>query len=170
MEEYINNKKQIDSQFINKSIDLFAKQFPNAITDYGILLNRVHIHYDADENQAERKSDDLMNTVGKYFKLSAINTSSPIIGESIKTDDQTQLVIIDKNHSFNWKKLKKIFPQIPKSAKIKSDSKYIFAFYDNTQRPIIILTGKDSNDIALLLKKMKEQHNFKANDPIQFKE
>ena len=98
VEDYINNHQQIDKQFIDKSIELFARKFPNSISDYGILLNRVSVYSDV-ENDLERT--DLMNIIGERFQLSNVNSSSPILDitslELLKNSTQTQLVIISKN-------------------------------------------------------------------------
>ena len=115
VEDYINNNQQIDKQFIDKSIELFAKKFPNSVSDYGILLNRVSIYSDA-ETDLERA--DLMNTIGEKFQLSNVNSSSPILDktslEFLKNSPQTQLVIISKNQKDNFNALRRMFPELLK--------------------------------------------------------
>lgn len=165
VEDYINNNQQIDKQFIDKSIELFAKKFPNSVSDYGILLNRVSIYSDA-ETDLERA--DLMNTIGEKFQLSNVNSSSPILDktslELLKNSTQTQLVIISKNHKDNFNALRKMFPIL---SKINPTTNTIFSFYDKNNRPIIILFATENKYINDLVKRMETLKYFDTKKIIQ---
>lgn len=165
VEEYISNEKAIDREFVNKAIDLFAARFPNSITDYGILVNRVSIYNDADTGPA---IDEMMNLIGNYFQMTSSNFSSPILDatalEYLKTGDQTQLVIIDRNHEATMKELKKIFPEI---AKVKMTPNKILSFFDSKKRPVIVLYAADKANLDLLLKEMKTRKYFDQTKIVQ---
>ena len=165
VEDYIKNNQQIDKQFIDKSIELFAKKFPNSVSDYGILLNRVSIYSDA-ETDLERA--DLMNTIGEKFQLSNVNSSSPILDktslELLKNSTQTQLVIISKNHKDNFNALRKMFPIL---SKINPTTNTIFSFYDKNNRPIIILFATENKYINDLVKRMETLKYFDTKKIIQ---
>ncbi len=165
VEDYINNNQQIDKQFIDKSIELFAKKFPNSVSDYGILLNRVSIYSDA-ETDLERA--DLMNTIGEKFQLSNVNSSSPILDktslELLKNSTQTQLVIISKNHKDNFNALRKMFPIL---SKINPTTNTIFSFYDKNNRPFIILFATENKYINDLVKRMETLKYFDTKKIIQ---
>ena len=165
VEAYINNHQQIDKQFIDKSIELFARKFPNSVSDYGILLNRVSIYSDA-ETDLERA--DLMNTIGEKFQLSNVNSSSPILDktslELLIISTQTQLVIISKNHKDNFNALRKIFPIL---SKINPTTNSIFSFYDKNNRPIIILFATENKYINDLVKRMETLKYFDTKKIIQ---
>lgn len=158
IEEYISNNRQIDREFVNKAIDLFAGAFPNSITDYGILLNRVSIYNDADNGP---EIDKVMNLVGSYFQMTSSNFSSPILDPTalkyLKTGNQTQLVVIDSNQEVNIKELKKIFPEL---SKVKIAPNKIYSFFDSKKRPIIILYATDRANLDLLLKEMFTKKYF----------
>lgn len=165
VEDYINNNQQIDKQFIDKSIELFAKKFPNSVSDYGILLNRVSIYSDA---ETDLESADLMNTIGEKFQLSNVNSSSPILDktslELLKNSTQTQLVIISKNHKDNFNALRKMFPIL---SKINPTTNTIFSFYDKNNRPIIILFATENKYINDLVKRMETLKYFDTKKIIQ---
>ncbi|MBL0190286.1 MAG: hypothetical protein IPQ18_02760 [Saprospiraceae bacterium] len=165
VEDYINNNQQIDKQFIDKSIELFAKKFPNSVSDYGILLNRVSIYSDA-ETDLERA--DLMNTIGEKFQLSNVNSSSPILDktslEFLKNSPQTQLVIISKNQKDNFNALRRMFPEL---LKINPTTNTIFSFYDKNNRPIIILFATENKYINDLVKRMETLKYFDTKKIIQ---
>ncbi len=165
VEEYINKHQQIDQQFIDKSIDLFARKFPNSLSEYGILLNRISIYSDA-ETDAERT--DLMNAIGEDFQLSNTSSSSPILDktslELLKNSSQTQLVIITKNHKNNFNTLKSMFPQL---SKFNPTTNMLFSFYDKNNRPIIILYATETKNINDLVKKMETLKYFDTKNIVQ---
>lgn len=168
VESYIDENKQMDSYFIDKAVDLFAEKFPGSITDYGILLNRVTIYNDA-ENSGERNA--LSNMIGEYFQLSNTSFMTPILDKdalaSIKNNNQTQLIVVDRNQAQNIKELKKIFPQISKYLPAKVDSSYNLSFLDKSKRPVIILISKNKEGIREELKKMKELKHFDVQTMLQ---
>ncbi|AEA45804.1 hypothetical protein [Fluviicola taffensis] len=156
--EYISANKQIDQEFVNRAIDLFGATFPNSITDYGILLNRVSIYTDS---QTDEGMGDMMNLAGSYFQLTHISVSAPILDpnavENLKTSPQTQLVIIDQNHEVTAKSIKKIFPEL---SKVKMVPNKIYSFFDAQKRPIIILYAADKANLESLLKEMQTKKYF----------
>ncbi|MFT3911376.1 MAG: hypothetical protein QM737_18280 [Ferruginibacter sp.] len=168
VEDYINKHKQIDKQFIDNAIELFARKFPNSISDYGILLNNVSIYSDA-ETKAER--NDLMNTIGEQFQLSSANLSTPILDntslELLRTSTQTQLIVIDKNHKNNFNALKNVFPQLSGINSGNITNTTLFSFYDNANRPIIVLYTAENTGIKNLVNKMKTLKYFDTKNIIQ---
>lgn len=165
VEEYISNDKSIDQDFVNRAIDLFAAAFPNSITDYGILLNRVSIYNDADTGPA---IDEVMNLIGSYFQMTSSNFSSPILDPTalkyLKTGNQTQLVVIDSNQTANIKEMKKLFPEL---SKVKMAPNKIYSFFDSQKRPIIILYATDKANLELLVKEMFAKKYFDQTKIVQ---
>lgn len=165
VKEYLAANRTMDQAFVDKAIDLFAATFPHSVTDYGILLNRVSIFNDADSGPA---IDDVMNGVGKYFQLTNSRFSSPILDpialEHLKNGDQTQMIIIDRNHETTIKALKKIFPEI---SKLKMTTNKNYTFFDSRKRPVIILVAADKANLDLLLKEMKTKKYFDKTKIIQ---
>lgn len=165
IEEYISKNKPIDQEFVNRAIDLFAAAFPNSITDYGILLNRVAIYNDADTSPAIH---NVMNLIGSYFQMTNSNFSSPILDptalEYLKTGNQTQLVIVDNNQAANIKELKKLFPKL---SKVKMVPNKIYSFFDAKNRPVIILYVTDKANLDALLKEMKTKKYFDKTKIVQ---
>ena len=165
VEEYIAANKQIDKEFVDRAIDIFGKTFPNSITDYAVLINKVAIYNDADGGP---EIDGIMNTVGTYFQMTSSWFSSPILDpaalEQLKTSEQTQLIINDRNNETNFKELKKIFPEL---SKVKLAPNTIYAFFDKLKRPVILLNVSDQSHLDLLLKEMESKKNFDQTKIIQ---
>lgn len=165
VEEYIGKNNSIDKVFVDKAISIFSKKFPNSITDYGILLNKVSIYNDG-ESEAERSL--LFNTIGSFFQVSNSTFSSPITDPIsltyLKEDNKTQLIVIDKNHKTNQKALLKIFPNLTKSA---FQPNTIIAFQDAKNRAILIINADSMVEVQNLLKTMKASKYFKRNSLLQ---
>ncbi len=165
VEEYISNNKQIDREFVDKAVDLFGAAFPNSITDYGILINRVSIYCDA-ETSAEL--DQLMNSIGTYFQMSNRNLSSPILDPTavdyLKNDPQTQLILLDRSQEATIKELKKLFPEL---SKVKMVPNKVYCFFDAKKRPVMVLYATDKANLDLLLKEMKAKKYFDQTKIIQ---
>ncbi|MNJ84597.1 hypothetical protein D3C87_20540 [compost metagenome] len=165
IEEYLSNGKQLDQEFVNKAIDLFAATFPNSLTDYAILMNRVSIYNDAETGPEINAMRDL---IGRYFQMTNSNFSAPILDpisvEMLKNNESTQLIVIDKNHAATMKELKKVFPQL---AKVKPVSNSVLSFRDTKNRAVIIIYAVDKNGVDQLLKEMKTKKYFDKTTVVQ---
>lgn len=168
VEEYMDKKQHIDQAFVDQAIALFEAKFPATRTDYGILLNRVSIYNDA-ETAAERAN--IFQTLGEHFQLTSVNSSSPILAprnlEALEKSNQTQLIIIDKNQQETLNALKNIFPQLDKVKAVQLKTNALFSFYDESNRPIIILYTLDPQGMKTLVQKMKTLNYFSEKEMIQ---
>lgn len=166
--DYINGKQQMDSLFVNKAIGLFAKTFPRAINDYAIALNNVNIYTDVGHGG---DTNDLLNSIGEYFHLTSTWLMTPILDDgvlkAIAAKQQTQLIVITKNHAVELAALKKIFPQLGPYLHQKPGSVFNLSFIDDKKRPVIILNGDNKADISGLLKQMKTQQYFDLKKVMQ---
>lgn len=163
--EYIAANRQMDQEFVNKAIDLFGTTFPNSVTDYGILLNRVSIYSNVNDGPG---MNDIMGGIGKYFQLTSSRLSSPILDPTswdyLKTEPNTQLVIIDRNQEATIQEVKKLFPEL---SKVKMTTNKIYAFFDKQKRAVFILTPADNTNLDLLLKEMKTKKYFDKTKIVQ---
>jgi hypothetical protein len=164
VEDYLENKKQIDQTFVDAAVAIFEHTFPKSTADYGILLNKVNIYNDA---PTDHERNVIFSKINPKFQLSNSNFSSPILDplsiEDIKNSKNTQLIIIDSNHETNWKVLGKIFPNLKKKSKNNHTEPLLLAFYDEKNRPIIILNAHTSAELDGLLLKMKTMKYFDLN-------
>ncbi len=165
VEEYLSNGKQLDKEFVNKAIDLFGATFPSSLTDYAILINRVSIYCNVETGQ---EVAEVRSLIGKYFQMTNSYFSAPILDpislNLLKSNESTQLIVIDKDHAATMKALKKIFPQI---AKIKPTPNTIMSFRDAQNRAIIIVYAADRNGVDQLLKEMKAKKFFDKTKIVQ---
>lgn len=165
VEEYVSNNKPVDRDFVNKAIDLFAAAFPNSLTDYGILLNRVSIYNNAETGPA---IDEVMNLIGSYFQMTNTNFSSPVLDptaiEHMKTGEQTQFIVLDSDQEATIRELKKLFPEL---SKVKMEPNKVYSFLDKQGRAVIVLYVTDKANMEMLLKEMKTKKYFDKTKVLQ---
>lgn len=103
--------------------------------------------------------------------MTSVNSSSPILAprnlEALEKSNQTQLIIIDKNQQETLNALKNIFPQLDKVKAVQLKTNALFSFYDESNRPIIILYTLDPQGMKTLVQKMKTLNYFSEKEMIQ---
>ena len=156
VENYLNESKQIDKVFIDKSIEIFGLKFPNANADYSILLNKLYLYYDnEDENE-------ITIPLRKYFRLSNVNSSSPILHpysiEFLNEGMGNQLVIVNENQKNTLDKLKEIYPEL---SKINFENKPLnLSFFDKKGNAVIILIVNNKLEFENLIEQMNKEKYF----------
>lgn len=158
VKQYLESSRHIDPSFVKQAIEIFAKAYPNALTDYSILFNNMYLYSDAGNGQ-ERQ--EVKNIVGKYFQSSRYSFSSPILHEysieSLKTSKPVQLIVIDRNHQATLSGLKNIFPEIDTALKGHDNKNFVLSFYDQAKRPAIIICVDEKQRMDKAFQVLKEK-------------
>lgn len=156
VETYLSENKQIDKDFIDKSIEIFGLKFPNANADYSILLNKLYLYYD-NEDESE-----ITIPLRKYFRLSNVNSSSPILHpysiENLNEGAGNQLIIVNANQKITLDKLKEIYPEL---AKTNFETKPLnLSFFDKKGNAVIILIVNNKIEFENLIEQMAKKQYF----------
>ena len=155
VEQYVNDKKQMDKAFVLKAIELFKQTFPNALYDYEPLLMTADIYF---EDDVAKELDDIQFTLHNTFRIYHSNTSIPISDkislENLKTSRETQLIVIHKNQLQNLAKLKLIFKNL---ASLPPNKNMIANFLDKSNRAVIIVVAEDKTKAIEGIKLLKTQ-------------
>ena len=143
---------------------LFAYNFPKAIQDYSILLNKTTVYAD------DMTEIEIVNKLGDYFQVYSLNLSSPILHkysfEFMENSKDTQLFIIHKNQQQTLLELKKKFTQID-NYKFANQPMNL-SFFDSKGRAVIVLVVNNKEEIKPELLKMKQQSFFDIKQPLQY--
>ena len=163
IEEYLNGNKHIDRYFIDKSIEIFGIKFPNANADYSILLNKLNLYYDSEDESK------ITNPLRKYFRLSNVNSSSPILHpfsiENLNEGNGNQLIIINENQKFTLDKLKEIYSEI---TQINFENKPLnLSFLDKKGNAVIILIVNNESEFENIIEQMNNVKYFDKTKIIQ---
>ncbi len=156
IENYLKESKQIDRTFIDQSIEIFGSKFPNADADYSILLNKLYLYYD------NEKESEITNPLRKYFRLSNVNASSPILHpysiQYLTEGSGNQLIIINENQKSTLAKLKEIYPEI--SAVNFENKPLNLSFFDKKGNAVIILMVNNKTEFETLIEQMNHGKHF----------
>lgn len=140
VEQYLNNKKSIDLDFVNKSIELFEQTFPKATIETAILMNNLQLFANTGE---ENEINEIANNIHNYFNIRSMRFSTPILSiESKETFDKketTKLFIIDSDNSNTIIGLQEYFP----SLKIQTPINTIDIFKDKKSKSTLIILNID---------------------------
>ena len=157
VEHYVDNKQQIDKEFILKAIVVFKQTFPNALYDYEPLLMTIDVYFEDDVANEINEMESVLHSV---FRIYSSNTSIPIGDkeslDNIKQSKGTQVIIIHKNQLQNLVKLKLIFKNL---ATLPPNKNMLISFLDKNKRAVIIVLAENkekAKEAIKLLKTIKE--------------
>ena len=108
VEQYINDGKSIDQDFVNKSIELFAQKFPKAIKETAILMNNLQVF-----SNNTKDIDEIADNLYDYFNIRSMSFLTPILSiKSKKAFDKietTKLFVINSDNENSIIGLQKTF-------------------------------------------------------------
>ncbi len=155
VEQYVDDKKQIDKAFILKAIELFQKKFPNAQYDFEPLLMTTDVYF---ENDASKEIGEIESSLHRVFRMYSSNTSIPIGDKEslsmMKNSKKTQVIIIHKNQLQNLTKIKLIFKNL---VSLPPNKNMLVSFLDKDSRAIIIVVAENKTKAIEGIKLMKTQ-------------
>ncbi|MBI3520815.1 MAG: hypothetical protein HY062_15870 [Bacteroidetes bacterium] len=155
VEEYVNNKQQIDKAFIIKAMVLFEQTFPKALYDFDPLLMTSDIYF---EDDVTKEIDDMEAVLHSAFRIYSSNMSIPINDklslDNIKHSKETQIIIIHKNQAQILAKLKLIFKNL---ATVPLQKNMVISFLDKNKRAIIIVVAENKAKAIEGIKLLKIQ-------------
>jgi hypothetical protein len=154
---YLDAHKEIDQKFINKSVEIFQKTFPEAIRELDRLLSHVIIFSDSFFGPTSR----IARKLESLFFISKTKISSPISDTnslSILREEliPTDFMIAHWGHIVQFDTLKANFPQLVKTINKADKGKNVFGLFEFSGRRIIVVVLKDGEDIDYLTRKLKQ--------------
>ncbi|MBF4486542.1 hypothetical protein [Flavobacterium sp. CSZ] len=146
--EYIDQKKQMDKNFIDHYINLYETNFPNWINE---LDNIMSYRYVLTENIED------INAIRKLYRYRSRTEGEYEITENsiekMKKTSLTKVVIISKNSTEKIKLLKREFPEL-KNWKVNANKEFTNMILLNDKSQLIVLNQKTST-IETLFKSIK---------------
>ncbi len=148
VKEYIDEKKPMDKNFIDKYIQTYEVNFPNWINE---LDNIMTYRYVLSENEND------FTAIGRMFRYrSRTQYDSEITGTSIekmKETPLTKVIIISKNNSQKLKLIKSKFKEL-KKWQFKADKEFAEKILLDDKSQLIVINQKEST-IESLIKTIK---------------
>jgi len=148
VKEYIDEKKPMDKNFIDKYIQTYEVNFPDWINE---LDNIMTYRYVLSENEND------FTAIGRMFRYrSRTQYDSEITGTSIekmKETPLTKVIIISKNNSQKLKLIKSKFKEL-KKWQFKADKEFAEKILLDDKSQLIVINQKEST-IESLIKTIK---------------
>ena len=155
IEQYVNDKKQIDKAFVLNAIEFFKQTFPNAQYDFEPLLMTTDIYFEDDSTQI---INDIESSLHNMFRIYSSNTSIPMNDkvslDMMKQSKETQVIIIHKNQLQNLAKLKLIFKNL---VTLPPNKNMLVSFLDKNKRAVVIIVAENKAKAIEGIKLMKTQ-------------
>lgn len=162
--QYLSENKSIDGFFVTEAIRLFSEKFPRAPDDYGILFNHLVLHSDEEEPQARNK---VKQDIYEQFSIYYLNFTSPILGDEstglLKDSEETQLIVIDRNHEKTLDALKALLPEF-KNVHYNVNDNFVISYFDHRKR-LIMIAKINEGDTKLLFEAIKKQKFLTRTEP-----
>lgn len=140
VEQYLNDEKSIDQDFVNKSIELFKQTFPKATEETDILMNSLQLFANTKE---EIEINEIANNIHNYFNIRSMSFSTPILSiESKETFDKkesTKLFVIDSDNTNTIIGLQKYYHNL----KIQTSLNTIDILKDEKSKSTVIIMNID---------------------------
>lgn len=140
VEQYLNEEKSIDQDFINKSIALFKQKFPKAPVETAILMNSLQVFANTEQ---EDEVHDITNNIHNYFNIRSMWFSNPIHSaeskETFNTNRTTKLFVIDSDNKNTIIKLQESFPNL----KIQTPLNTIDILKDEKSESTLVIINMD---------------------------
>lgn len=140
VEQYLHDEKNIDQDFVNKSIELFKQTFPKATKETDILMNSLQLFANTEE---EIEINKIANNIHNYFNIRSMSFSTPILSteskERFDKKETTKLIIIDSDNTNTIIGLQESFPKL----KIQTPLNTIDILKDEKSKSTLIIINID---------------------------
>ena len=164
---YLTEGQTMDRAFVTSAIEAFAKTFPDARRDPAVLLSRVGIYADTEDDAVlQRYSDELFRRFRVSSSFLRAPLESPGALRSMGYPQLTKVVIVDRNRAERWGLLAGRFAHLG-GTEVPDEANASYAFYDEASRsPVIVLLVQDAEGLGTLLEVLKQQDRLPFNEVI----
>jgi hypothetical protein len=165
---YLEAKKMLDHDYIDKAIELFGKKFPDSIYSYQSLLNQMIFVY---HSQA-LKAFNPRRLFNESFFISSYENSSPLDDEetvkTIKNGTSTVVIVFKNDDMKALQKLASNFPFLLKNFKMISDMKpkTIFSALDENLRAYLLIHIESGDDLGKAVDALKTIGKIDPSIPV----
>lgn len=166
VKDYIKRNNPIDENFIEQSIEIFKKNFPNSIYQYDILFNNIFLFSEVEEKSI---MNEQLGTLMKYFNISSYNSGYPVAeikNQKNIADKENFLFLIRANKKEALNMLKDKY-QIEEEYLNKLMSNKIVTYSKVTKYgSVTIVTYQDDKELDLIFSKLKNK-SVNPNKPLK---
>ncbi len=154
--KYLDSNESIDQKFVETSIQVFQKTFPDSIKELGSLLTNLSFFTDGSFGSSRTMAKDLRG----IYRIQSMGSSSPINHDEslqILRDNRTSTVffLARRNNIKQFDFLKSEFPFITNQVKRAPSGKSLLGLFDQEGKKYLIAIVKDDVGFDFVLQKLK---------------
>jgi len=163
---YLDKGKSIDRAFVNESLAIYEKTFPNALNKYLNLFQAYYLLTDV-EGGEEHKLPDVIrkNIVGPMmYEVGRGITDENI--DALMTYDFTKVIVITKDHERTMKYLKDKISALERFDNLDAGADWVLSCHDADRNPYVIVNIQSPEAFEGVTKKLKATELIDPAKPI----
>ena len=163
---YLDEGKSIDRAFVNESLAIYEKTFPNALNEYRSLFQAYYLLTDAEDDEAHKLPNVIRkNIVGPMmYEVGSGITNENI--DALMVFDFTKLIVITKDHEKTIKYLKGKISALERFDNLETGADWVLSCHDVDRNPYVIVNIQSPEAFEGLTKKLKEIEVINPAKPI----
>jgi hypothetical protein len=164
---YLDEGKSIDSFFIDQSLKIYEKTFPNALCEYYYLLQVYYLLTDVEDYPVYKLPNLIMKNISSplMYESGAPIMDDENIGKLISYDF-TKLLIITKDNESTFNYLNSKIAELKRFKDLDLESDFILSFHDADGKAYIIMNLHSIEKFESVLKRLKAQKTIVPENPL----
>ena len=160
-EGYINKGMEIDSSYIANCIEYFKNKFKKSIYKFDLIFKKINIY--TEDSIGIEEEDKLLVIPYSFNSLEVYLFYTNI--DSINSFNESNIIFVSQNVNEVLLKLCKIFPEHEKYLKDNTDKNFVLSFFDNKNRPTIIIITDDIDKLEIIIKNIFKKKYIDIKNP-----
>ena len=165
---YLDEGKSIDQAFVNESLALYEKTFPNALYEYKSLFQIYYLLTDAEGSEAR--------TLARMMRKNIVGPMMYEVGSGI-TDENidalmkyefTKVIVITKNHEKSIEYLRDKISALDRFDSLDARADWILSCHDTDHNPYVIINIQSLKTFEEVTKKLKAIGKINPAKPIVY--
>jgi hypothetical protein len=166
--KYLDEGRQMDKNFVDQAISIFAKKFPDSIYQFSSLFNAVTLI----SNDSIIKNTALKKSLRDSFQIWDLESNSRIAAEetktAIKASSSSVILVFSQGEISDVEKLAQGIPFLQKQIKLLGSMKNrsIFAGLDEVGRAYVAIKAASDIEVGLAIEKLKAIEKIDLHQPV----
>lgn len=163
---YLNEGKSIDRNFVNESLAIYEKTFPNALYEYQSLFQAYYLLTDLEGGEAHNLPRVIRkNIVGPMmYEVGSGITDENI--DALMAYDFTKVIVITRGHEKTIKYLRAKIHALDRFHSLDAGSDWLLSCHDADRNPYVIVNIQSLETFEEVTKKLKAMKMIDPAKPI----
>ncbi|MBC8468872.1 MAG: hypothetical protein H8D56_05320 [Planctomycetes bacterium] len=163
---YLDEGKSIDRAFVNESLAIYEKTFPNALNEYLNLFQAYYLLTDVEGGEAHKLPGVIQkNIVGPMmYEVGSGITDDNI--DALMAYDFTKVIVITKDHEKTIKYLKGKISALDRFDNLDTGADWVLSCHDSDRNPYVIVNIQSLEAFEGVTKKLQAMEVIDPAKPI----